>query len=151
MTDTDEGMLDEQPIDHFLDELFHIAFNIGEEGNSFGLTLTVSGLVVTGTAISLTSWQQLWAEQLSRVSPMVGEGMATVYAADAQSRREWLAQLKEDGLPVPPFRFVQMKDVTIYGGAVVQHVPLWRGRLEQVDGWSAGRLGRYVPGDGSPS
>ena len=56
--------------------------------------------------------------------------MSTAYAADGQRRHEWLAKLKENEVPVPPFRFVHMKDVTIHGGVIVHDVPRWRVRLE---------------------
>lgn len=132
---------DATPIDMFLEVVLDL-LSKGEHPDAFAtLTLTVGGLVVTGDAIPTSVWLRMWIDQLeSGGVPFDAEarGLVDRFYAELVGLHD---KLKEADKPAPAWRFVCMKDVMIFtGGGAPVRLPLWRGRLAEINGWSLGRL-----------
>lgn len=146
-TDPDEYTLDDvAPKDFLLNAALNFAHGIADEGRgSFGLTVTLGGQVLTGTAISRTEWTDGVTTQYEAgggteyLRKVYNEANATV-AADRERR---LAA----NLPPRARRFLHMREVRVdIGGGSVGVLPFWRGALADVTGWT---FGEFTPSDDS--
>lgn len=104
------------------------------------ITLTVGGLLVSGTLIGLSEYVERLGEQvLSSAAPDTHEGWRQLFDSWSETARE----ASEDTGTDPSF--VHLADVQhfspgqrpIPSGAPF---PVWRGRLTEIDGWSMGAL-----------
>ncbi|MFC8537057.1 hypothetical protein ACFUJY_24510 [Streptomyces sp. NPDC057249] len=107
-----------------------------EPRSGLPLTLVVPAGALHGEVIGHEAWKAEWARSLRQVE---GEGanlLAEFPETVDQGVKE--AQADED-VPFLP-RWIHLRDATlICGGAAPLRLPLWRGRLSDVSGWTLGR------------
>lgn len=140
MADEQTPPPDSTPIDLELDPVLQIFTNLANKsGLSFGITLMVDGLVISGFLISATeyyegvseSWGAAWPQQELR-----------------ESMQALLAKLKENATPSPGNEYeaqhIHLRAAQIFssnGGTIPSRSAMfWRGRLRSVDGWWFGNL-----------
>ena len=116
------------------------------------LTLLVQGTLVAGTPISQREYLEFFGAVLTESARRAGlAGTDAIRERfDELGRRVEERERRPDvagangslpgGRGVSPF--VCLKDVVIAAGSGLVAVPMWRGRLDQVGGWS---LGRQLP------
>ncbi|GAB7188948.1 hypothetical protein ATKI12_8779 [Kitasatospora sp. Ki12] len=97
------------------------------------VTLAVDGALVTGTMVSAAMWEDLHVSQI---------GEADYYGLRKVLREALghLDQAVEDGRrrrQADP-RFLHLRDVEVRAGRAAHTLPAWRGRVDQVSGWSLG-------------
>ena len=119
-------------VDMFLQALVRII----DKGNaSLGITLSVGGLLISGTLTSPTDYFQRVADELEEGA---GENSLTNVL-----RRLPQDEAEEEGQPPP--RILHLKDARVFhpGGTPIPHnrSTNWRIRLEAVDGFTIGTLG----------
>lgn len=135
------------------------------DGN-VGVTLTVGGLVISGEIISESKWMEETENHLGAVMAAAGQdasqGFTVLFrtfrerADSRRSDRDKLKAAEAQGLPASMVTtlaqaedvpFVHMNRVWFHGaGEGGAPVPgdqrgMWRGRLDDVTGWSLGTLG----------
>ncbi|MET8624674.1 hypothetical protein ABZW30_13110 [Kitasatospora sp. NPDC004669] len=97
------------------------------------VTLAVDGALVTGTMVSAAAWEDLHVRQL---------GEADYYGLRKVVREALghLDQAAEDGRRRREVdrRFLHLRDVTYRAGRTVRALPLWRGPITAVSGWTLG-------------
>jgi len=101
---------------------------------SFSVVLHVGGGVVTGTAIS----SDRYFERLGRsVSAALGAGDAKpMFGGIAETIREKTRARRGKGKDV--LEFIHLEDPAFMLGGTVVNAPLWRGRLDRIDGFALG-------------
>jgi hypothetical protein len=125
-------------------------------GFEIGVTLHVQGLVVCGVIIAASSYFGEVAEMIRHAGPAGTapdrEGLADVFAwisdemrpvTGVEAGEAEAGEVEESdfgGLP----HFMHMRDARVWapGGGSEMPGTLWRGRLDQVSGWSIGTFGR---------
>jgi hypothetical protein len=126
-------------VDFYLDEILRMSFgNFNDSENTFGLTFTLDGALVSGIAISAKSWNRLMSESLGEAHSALGEHFAEMTGELAASSREVVQSRIDDDRPLAAYRFIHMRDVRITAGGITQFVPLWRAQVSKVSGWSIG-------------
>lgn len=161
-------MDDESMLDQALLLLVKVA-NASEEGTGWGLTLTVSGILISGDLIANTRWLREVEEQtvgaaeraLGRVPDDGETGVSKLFSHFAEvlerqnktirTVRESLPDVAEDleDLLGGQTAYIHLRNAKIYNanGSVIPTAGMhWRGRLSSVDGWTFGSLGT---GEGS--
>jgi hypothetical protein len=115
-----------------------------------GVTLHVSGIVVSGLLISGQSFFDLLGRSLAETSPAenapIREALAGWPAHFAERYRA--NELRLDGSedhgeyrPARTITYIHMRDASVVGpGLPPLPGTLWRGRLSHVSGWSLGRF-----------
>ena len=114
-----------------------------EQGASFGITLYVQGLAVSGTVISTD-------EYLAGVAAMVretGQGDGADAAAQTfDTVRKLFAEQRAEIDPAkrPLPRWIHLRDARTAAGSTL--IPsngqgFWRGRVRSIDGWDMGVMG----------
>ncbi|MER5550407.1 hypothetical protein ABT001_01730 [Streptomyces sp. NPDC002793] len=100
------------------------------------ITLTLAGGVLHGDVIGHEAWKADWARSLRQVE---GEG-ANLIAEFPETVDQGIRELGPgDGTAQLP-RWIHLRDATlVLAGAGDLRLPLWRGRLADVSGWSLGR------------
>lgn len=108
-----------------------------------GMTLHVSGVVISGVLVSETSFGEYLRDWLTQIGgPEVGESV-TRLAASLSSLREAespeVAEL-EDELSGGGAWFIHLRDAKVFTSGSDRPLPgmLWRGRLSHVSAWSPG-------------
>ena len=103
----------------------------GEQGRSVAITLAVNGALVTG-------WVATEAEYF--------EGLAKKWEVSSETLEDIMGRHYEaKGAPY----YFHLRDVkVISGGSGTTTVDWWRGRLEAVDGFAIGELGRDTHSEG---
>jgi len=123
-------------LDFFLNMLLNVMGDAAE--SSATLTLYYGGAIISGYAIPDRRWVSLWLDQLASGGVPVG----TEAQQEIENTFDAIRASRGDTLDLShTHRFVNMRDVTVYLGGNQFNIPLWRGRLEQVDGWSMGTFG----------
>jgi hypothetical protein len=141
-TDPDGYTWDDiSPKDWYLDTVlnFVLGFSDEYEGGSVGLTVQSNGVTVSGMAISRTEWiagivgqyAQAGAEDTGKYIKQLFE-QANAQAIDGDKERQ------KAELPTTARRFLHLKDARIGHGDQYTQVPLWRGKLSDITGWSLG-------------
>ena len=145
MTNSNEGTALETASDDYaapdwLLGLFVHAANASEM--SMGVTLTVGGTLVSGSLIGLSEYERLFVETVQAASPDFAEGMKQVFAEGMKQREAQLAALEAAGQQPPDARFIHLRNAHVIMGEEWTPASLWRARLDSVDGWSIGSIGK---------
>ena len=110
-----------------------------ESTGSFGLTLTVGGSVISGTVIPVMTWHRLWTEDIrEQGARLIADGLEQVQATIVARAKFVDDQRELEERPRIARRFIHMRDVSIWTGTQRFDVPLWRGPMNAVTGWSMG-------------
>ncbi|MFE6474589.1 hypothetical protein [Streptomyces rochei] len=116
-----------------------IKFVEQSDANRVPVTLNVPGTVIFGQLASPSAWSTRWVE---RIGAMVGDGKEHLSFLPDQTRQAVDELMKEQGGEEPRIlpRWVHLLDARMVTGAMntMVDVPLWRGRLADVSGWSIG-------------
>lgn len=116
-----------------------------------GVTLHVSGIIVSGTLISHEAYWEafrvLMREKGSPDTQSLRETFADAFTGaimgkDLDGNREPAAEDVEAGHYEPP-HFIHLRDAVIWAPGAEPNLPktLWRGRLSHVSAWSIGTFG----------
>lgn len=108
--------------------------------NSFNLTVAVDGVVISGIAISAKEWRRRMFEVLSAANESFGSAFNSFASDAAENKKEMLDSREAEGRPNPALRFIHMRDARIVSGNTSQKLPLWRGNLSKLSGWSLGSI-----------
>ncbi|GAA0566634.1 hypothetical protein GCM10010172_58120 [Paractinoplanes ferrugineus] len=134
------------------------ALNSSREAVDTGIwvALTVRGTMITGEMIP--HWQ--WFDEQTT---LFGEGSHVAYFASVmkESRDEHVALMGKDDADLTPEErwelnqppaFVHLRKAKTYlPDPVSEAGHYWRGRLEDVSGWSFGQLSQVTPGPAEPA
>lgn len=125
--------------DFFLTNLMEMSFgHHNERKGSIGLTVVCDGVVISGIAISGSEWDRRIVESLSASHSGLGSAFAEL-ADDMRARRKEVIEARiQDERPLPPFRYIHMRNARVNTGILAQEMPLWRGELSKVSGWTIG-------------
>ncbi|MGA1813688.1 hypothetical protein VH571_15005 [Frondihabitans sp. 4ASC-45] len=141
-TDPDGYTLkDIRPKDYEFNALLNFYFGFDDEypDGSIGLTVASNGVVVSGAAISRTAWSAALVDQVRQ-----GGGDATaphvekIYNEIQAIKTEGAQKRRDQDLPERARRFLHMKNARLIAGGETINVPLWRGSLSDISGWSMG-------------
>lgn len=116
----------------------YVGFKDELEG-SISMTIQCGGNIVSGMVISETAWTSLMCEQLREGgSPALADA-----AEEALLRRLADAGEEHDRRDAADLngrarRFIHMQDAKIFDGERDVNVPLWRGAMKDISGWSLG-------------
>ncbi|MFJ9846992.1 hypothetical protein ACIRYZ_42490 [Kitasatospora sp. NPDC101155] len=96
------------------------------------VTLVLDGALVTGTVVSTEAWERLHLGQLGDqdygLRRVVREALVHLDDAAEKGRRR-----RE-----PDRRFLHLRDVTYRSGRAAHTLPVWRGPVAAVSGWTLG-------------
>ncbi|ELP64146.1 hypothetical protein PV735_05410 [Streptomyces turgidiscabies] len=112
--------------DYYLVLMTTLLEKVGEN-SSIGVSLNISGGLVTGHLVTHKVWEALWKEQVSQANEWVGGVIARVLEETATD------EVEDEAIPV---RYIHLKDATFISGSTTSKVGLWRGPLHQVAGWT---------------
>ena len=123
------------------DPILRVLVSVCNRGSlTFGVTVAMGGLVISGTAVGVAQFMHNMAAELEAR----GGDDADVLSEPLR----YLALIAEDPAPDPNDESVHVDDLPLYlhledarirsGSAVVADQVRWRGRLVGVDGWSLG-------------
>lgn len=133
--------------------LRHFLEAITQPGVSAGITVFTNGMLISGKAIALPEYFALMGEQLA-------QGLEKSGAKDVQIIRDTFtaklsptesaalaAKTKTRSTKEPedsPHDYIMLKDVKIagVGQSPIISLPVWRGRLSTISGWTLGELGQ---------
>lgn len=135
-------------------QLTHFVRAANSGGMTLGITLAVSGTIVTGVLTSRSKWrdelgqtmrQGFEAGVLSQLDEEYPDDLADRFVASMIGHEEELVDPDEDQnttiLELP--RFIHLSNayyVTPSGFVPATKNMLWRGKLSSVDGWSHGTI-----------
>lgn len=133
---------DVQPKDIYLQTIlgFYTGSNDQGEG-AIGMTLQLNGSIVSGIAISRKTWMDATIKSLTTAAGTeMGEAVSSVFDLINDKYIERHDKRDQADLPLRRREFVHMKDVrvTVCGANDSYGLPLWRGSLDDVTGWSLG-------------
>lgn len=133
---------DVAPKDWYLDTVLNFVHGMDDshEG-SVALTVQSDGAVVSGQAIS----RKEWIERITRQYDQAGAAETGKHIDNLFNLMHTRAVTKHGervaaGLPTAARRFLHMKDAHITHGSSEIVLPLWRGKLEDISGWSLGSV-----------
>lgn len=128
-----------QSVDWFLQNLVSIVNNSGIE---FGVTLSVEGMVLSGTLVSGKKYFEIFAEQFANAYP--GKADTKEEIREALAKNAELYTEREEDESRPPPQFIHLEDCRHFStsGHVLPGNQgfLWRGRINAVSGFSLGSL-----------
>lgn len=141
-TDTPAGP---EPVDptgrHEVDRYLRIMTFVGA---GFDITLTIGGLLVSGTIITQVEFFRLTIENLRK---QLEEGDETTpmiqwFEEDLQKSQDAATNKRLETTEI-----IHLKNavITLGRSVVIPGFSLWRGRLSRIDGFSLGRLGDSEP------
>jgi hypothetical protein len=141
-TDPDGYTLDDVSAkDLFLDILLDFSHGSSDEhtGGRLGLTVISGGTVVSGIAISRAEWVSIIVDLYKQPGTAGTAPHVEKLFNSVQDGVEAQAKSREGaGLPARARGFLHMKDARLGVGNVTTQVPLWRGNLADITGWSLG-------------
>jgi hypothetical protein len=105
---------------------------------SFGVTLMVRGLLVSGLVISRDEWIANTVDSIAEESRIPADRVNAIWHTITKSAEDLRVENALSGLHSDPRKFIHLKDVRVHSPSGVQRAPLWRGALDRVDGWSLG-------------
>ncbi|MBD8466783.1 hypothetical protein IFU30_10940 [Plantibacter sp. CFBP 8798] len=131
---------DIQAVDFMLQSFVAGAFGLEQEDTdaSFGITLNVSGLVISGNAIPLGRWTRLTLEKVKPNSEVMAEAFTMITDSMTEAVSKRFKRRTEANLPTPYNKFLHLKDVTIFTPGETLQPDLWRVNVEHVTGWNLG-------------
>ncbi|MEV7826445.1 hypothetical protein [Microbacterium enclense] len=140
--DPDGYTLDDiSPKDWYLDTTLNFihGFYDKNEGGVIGMTVQSGGVVVSGLAISRAAW----VTETGKLYAMAGAEETGTYVEKVFRQAHNAAVEKAEerdaaDLPTRARRYLHMKDVRFGVGDQWTQVPLWRGKLDDITGWSLG-------------
>jgi hypothetical protein len=101
------------------------------------IILTVSGVIISGTMISLPAY-------FAELAKHNAGGFGELFAGFAEQSREYAdsrpADEELDPAGVPAFIHLKQAAVHAPGTATALPAGVWRGRIDHVSGWSLGRF-----------
>jgi hypothetical protein len=115
---------------------------LGEDLRSWlPITLNVPGGVVHGDLIAHEAWKTDWAESLRTMKSVSADLLAKFPEAVDQAVEDLRGEEAAHLLP----RWIHLRNAVLTTGSAgtAVELPVWRGRLADVAGWS---LGRPAPG-----
>lgn len=129
------------PNDWYLDTL--LSFFVGDDDSdegAVGITVTTAGAVVSGIAISRMAYIErslnLLRESGSREDLVAA--VETVWNRGATQVVDEANRRRKADLPPRARRFIHLRDARVWAPEGSLNVPLWRGTLADVSGWSLG-------------
>ncbi|GAB3679883.1 hypothetical protein [Angustibacter aerolatus] len=136
--------------DFYLEALLRAVVGSDTPGNegAFKITLSLSGSVVTGTVIGTRAWERLWTDSMRESAPALAEALSDLLTQFGQEDDVRSFMREVDDQPDPAFRYLTLRDVTMWSGSTTTQLPLWRCKLSAVDGWSQGELSPRLRQDG---
>jgi hypothetical protein len=141
MTESQDRELEEQE-EAFLsaDPMLEMLVSFAEKQDlGVGVTLTVRGLLISGNITSYQSYLEGIAQAFESTSDNLGQIIATAYRSASQGYQEALMKEGLEGLPHP--QYIHLSNARfIFGNTIVptEIGVYWRGRLDEVDGFSLG-------------
>lgn len=111
---------------------------LADSGVEVALTLSVSGVVITGTLVGRRRWLSLFRQATERAGEMGALIGGHIEGA-------WVKAM-EDEDDTLPYGFLHLRDARyLQGSGQFNLVPqdgglLWRGRLSEISGWSLGAI-----------
>lgn len=133
---------DVRPKDSYLQTILSFYTGMNDQGEgAIGLTLQLNGSIVSGIAISRKAWIDGTVESLTTAAGSeMGEAVGSVFNLINDKHIERQEARDKADLPVRHREFVHMKDVRVTVGGANDYygLPLWRGSLDDVTGWSLG-------------
>lgn len=140
--DPDGYTLDDiSPKDWYLDTVldFVHGFNDEHPGGIVGLTVTSNGVVVSGLAISRAEWIAGVVDQYKEAgADQTATYIDKLFRQAQDSVIERAKHRDEADLPSRARGFLHLKDARLGAGETYTQVPLWRGALTDITGWSLG-------------
>lgn len=138
-TDPDEYTREQvNPKDLLLFSVLNLSHGIEDElDGAIGLTVIVGGQVVSGTAISESTWRSAVTSQWELAGG--SEYLGKLFERAAEGNRDNANRRTAANLPVRTRRFLHMRNVVVGSGAEMS-LPLWRGSLDDVASWSLGHV-----------
>jgi hypothetical protein len=131
-------------VERLMDMNLRVLARLAEESdnNRLPITLNIPGTVLYGYLVSPSAWRTRWVERIGAMQAE-GNGIGDLTFLPDSVRSVVGQVLKEEGIEVPEPglpRWLHMVDVRMVTGAMntLVDVPLWRGRVEDVAGWSFG-------------
>jgi hypothetical protein len=118
-----------------------------EQDLSLGVTLTIHGLLISGNIISFQKYLEGIAQGFESATgnQKIGQILAESYRNASQ---EYLKIRKDEGLEeLPPRLYIHLSNAKfIFGNTIVptETGVYWRGRLEEVDGFSFGAMSASI-------
>jgi hypothetical protein len=118
--------------------------------SQMGVTLHVSGIIVSGTLIS---YEAYWLALIALVRENVSSGFKSELTALGDDLAATFANASRpgghesspngdgaEGSEAPPPEFIHLRDAIVFAPGVAATLPktLWRGRLSHVSAWSLG-------------
>ena len=127
-----------------MDDMLERLVNSVEKGDlKLGITIQVSGLLVSGILVNRKEFMQLLAQAFrkgtsdeNRISEDVYEG----FLAGAGEVQDEMKQ-RAGRASREPLQYLHLRDVEIYDASTRIRLVFWRGRLESVDAWTIGISG----------
>ncbi|WP_445154142.1 hypothetical protein ACTWLI_12505 [Arthrobacter sp. Hor0625] len=127
--------------DLLLEVMLAMAHGRRDDGEgSLGLTVTIDGVAISGIAISAKEWRRRMSELLEPAGAAFASAFTEVASDLADKKAEMLAAREAENRPAPAPRFIHMRDAYLVSGNTHQKMPLWRGRLSKLSGWSIGSI-----------
>lgn len=130
------------PNDWYLDTLldFFVGDNDDNDEGAIGITVTTAGAVVSGIAISRKAYIERSVELLRRSDTRddLVEAVETVWNLGATQTIDEANRRRKTDLPPRARRFIHLRDARVWAPEGRMNVPLWRGTLADVTGWSLG-------------
>ena len=126
------------PYDCFLQLLVNMANNYGFE---FGITLQVSGFLVSGVLIGHKAYFEAFAEDFSSAFPVEDAEKSHVRSTFAKIGE---TDKNEDNNEPPLWQYIHLKDTRFFntsGNPIPKDKGvLWRGRISEIGGFTLGSL-----------
>lgn len=128
-----------QSVDWYLQNLVSV---VNGSNISFGITLFVEGVVISGTLVSGKKYFETFADEFSSAYPgddEVREGIRQAFASNAS-----LYDNQSKSKDLPPPQFIHLIDCYCHspqGGSLPSDSgTLWRGKINAVSGFNLGSL-----------
>lgn len=110
---------------------------------SFGVTVLVKGVVVSGLVVPAAEWGQQMSSDLERASgagPALAGGLPSYFRATEERRDEFVQRREAEDRPVPDRGILCLKNAHVLSGGSVMPLGLTRILVEEIDGWSISQL-----------
>jgi hypothetical protein len=136
------------------DSFLHALVRLADSEIEFAVTLSVGGLLISGTIIRFSEYLKLFGNQISASTPELQDEVTRTFVAladkaqDAERERErekeiWQSVGKHPEDDFTP-RYIHLKDAKFFlaadNGIPTQGGTLWRGKIVSVDGFSLGLI-----------